>query len=112
MGTPALWIVVAVSEVVALALIFRLWRSGERPAMKVMLTLLALVPVLGPFFVLWVARFPPRVPPGMQNRSPRGQPYYYLDWMHVMQMKSPIRRFRAWKTQAEEENNPGRRPPW
>lgn len=112
MGAPAVWIVVTISELLALALIVRLWRSGEWPAMKVMLTLLALVPVLGPFFVLWVARFPPRVPRAMQNRSPRGRPYYYLDWLHVMQAKSPIRRFRAWQAEAGQEDKPDHRPPW
>ena len=75
------------------------------PVMKAMLTFVALIPVLGPFIVLWVTRFPNRVAPVLQNRTPRGSGLYSLYWSRVTRAPSPIRRFRRWRDEVAHDDD-------
>lgn len=94
-ATPALWVVVF-SEAVALWLIWRLWRSEDPIAFKAVLSLVALLPVVGPVLVLWICNFPPRKPRILQDRV-RNSSDFYDRWRHVLETRNPVRRFRYWQ---------------
>ena len=95
---PLIWWVVAISELVALVLILRIWRSREFLVLKVLVSVIALIPFFGPLLVLWIGGFPNEAPEAMQNQGPRGD--YYRKWSPVVGARSPIRRFRLWRAQA------------
>jgi len=97
-----LWVLL-ISELVAFMLIVRIWRSGETMALKILLSLVALIPVLGPLLALWIVAFPNEAPEAIQNRGPRGN--YYRDWSSVIGARSPIRRFRLWRAQAANDDD-------
>jgi hypothetical protein len=101
-----IWWVVAVSELVALVVVVRIWRSGELATLKILLSAIALIPLLGPLLALWISAFPNEAPENMQNRGFRGN--YYRDWSPVLGAHSPIRRFRRWRAQVapDEESDP------
>jgi hypothetical protein len=101
-----IWWVVAVSELVALAVIVRIWRSREFLILKVSLSAIALIPVLGPLLALSIGAFPNEAPESVQDRGSRGD--YYRNWSSVVGAQSPIRRFRQWRAQmsADEESDP------
>jgi len=91
---PRIWIVLA-SEFVACWVILRLWRSADRVYFKVILSLLALIPVLGPLLALWISDFPEAEPEVLQ--VPRGRGYFYARWREVLEAKNPVQRFRKWR---------------
>lgn len=68
---PLLWIS-GVSEVIAIMLIVRVWRSNIGTFEKLALSLLALVPVLGLFLAWWLFHDPSPMPPHLRNYGPRG----------------------------------------
>lgn len=88
-----LWIVVA-SELVAAWVIWRLWRSNDHVFFKVSLSLIALIPVLGPVIALWAGNFPERGAPIL--RVPVGRGFFFDRWRHVLHGRSPALRFRYW----------------
>ena len=95
-GQPGWMWGAAVSEAVALLLVVRLWRSGDFLALKLALSVLALIPVAGPLLVLWLSNFPDPLPPALQDRSPKTTDV--LDrWRHVLDEKHTARRFLAWR---------------
>lgn len=98
--------VVLISELVAFMLIRRLWRSDDNLVLKILLTVVALVPVLGPLLALWIVSFPDEAPASIQNQGPRGN--YYREWSRVIGERNPIRRFRLWRAQVatDEESDP------
>jgi len=59
--TLAFW-VVALSEAIAVWIIWRLWRSADHRFFKVALTLIAPIPVAGPLIALWIGTFPNPAP--------------------------------------------------
>lgn len=64
-----LWLIVILSEIVAIILIWRIWRRQDYRVMKVFMSVVALIPVIGVLGVLWVYGFPPVKPRALQNRS-------------------------------------------
>ena len=100
------WWVIGISELVAVVLVVRIWRSNEFLFLRILLSLVAFAPVIGPIVVLWVSRFPEVAPDVMQNRGKRGD--YYLDWSRVLGARTPIQRFRRWRAQvgSDEKSNP------
>ena len=54
----AAWVIAALSWLGSAFLAVRLWRSSDLLAIKVGLTLLLVVPVVGPFFYFWIWTFP------------------------------------------------------
>lgn len=63
------WVAVIVSELIALALIWRLWRSDDHLFFKISLSLFALLPILGPLLTWWIANFPNVAPRILQDRN-------------------------------------------
>lgn len=100
--TPAVWIVLA-SEVLAMWLILKLWRSGDRVFFKVSLSLLALIPVLGPLLAFWISDFPEEEPEVLQ--VPRGRGYFFDLWREVLEARNPVRRFRKWRELMSEDKD-------
>ena len=102
-------IAIAVSELVALVLIWRLLKSDEHPFFKFALSLLALIPFLGPILALWLGNFPSAQPPALRDQ------YRYstdvLDrWRSVFNEKNPHTKFRKWQeTISSTEDNHGPR---
>ena len=103
---PGIWIILA-SEVVALWVILRLWRSADPIFFKAILSLLALIPVVGPLLVFWISDFPDVEPEVLQvPRGRRGD--FFARWREVLDAKSPVQRFRRWRDLMN--NGPGEDP--
>jgi hypothetical protein len=93
--STATWALLA-SEVVAAWIIWRLWRSDDHLFFKISLSLIALLPLLGPLLVLWVGNFPSKLPLVLQDRL-RRSPDVFDRWRNVLEERNPIRRFRQWR---------------
>lgn len=89
-------IVILISEVCALWLIWKVWRSDDYSVFKVALSILALVPILGPILALWIANFPAPQHPSLRDRFPKKTDVYDR-WRHVLEEKKPRRRFEKWR---------------
>jgi hypothetical protein len=89
-------IAVSLSELFALWLIFMLWRSDDHLFFKVSISLLALIPFIGPLAALWIGHFPVALPPALQNRR-RYRTEVMDRWRHVIDEKNPVRRKHAWR---------------
>lgn len=89
-------LVIAISEVVAAVLIWRLWKSDEHPFFKVALSALALIPILGPLLVLWLSNFPNSLPPALRDQY-RNSTDVLDRWRSVFNEKNPHIKFRKWK---------------
>jgi hypothetical protein len=94
-GDPAFWVILA-SEALALWIIWRLWRSSEHAFFKIALSLVALLPVLGPLLALWIGNFPGSKPRILRDQV-RARPDFYDRWRHVLEEKNPGTRFRFWR---------------
>jgi hypothetical protein len=104
MSPTSTQIAIAVSELFAVVLIWRLLKSDEHPFFKVALSLLALIPFLGPLLVLWLGNFPSSLPPALRDQ------YRYstdvLDrWRSVFNEKNPHTKFRKWKETISSTDN-------
>lgn len=88
--------VVFVSELIALWIIWKLWRSDDHLFFKVTLSLLVFLPVLGPLLVLWIGNFPSSKPRILRDNI-RYRTDFYDRWRHVFEEKNPVRRFRNWR---------------
>ena len=97
------WIVLA-SELFALWLIWRLWRSADHVFFKVALSVLAVIPVLGPVLVLWIGNVPSVKAPILRDRL-RYRTDFYDRWRHVLEEKNPITRFRYWRELTTKHRN-------
>ena len=87
---------VAASEVLAVYLIHRIWRSHVHLVEKVALSLLALVPFAGPLFAWWLGH-----DPGPSHPAFRDNVRYRTDvldrWRDVLNEQDPVIRLRKWK---------------
>jgi len=101
--TAGFWIVLA-SEVIALWIIWRLWNSADHAFFKIALSILALIPVLGPVLALWIGNFPSVKPPILRDRL-RYRADFYDRWRHVLEERSSIRRFRYWRELMTKHRN-------
>lgn len=101
-GLFAWAVAILVSEIVAIWLIWRLWRSDDYLFFKIALSVLALIPIAGPLFVLWVGNFPPIQPYALQDRA-RKSTDVYDRWRGVFEEKNPVRRFREWREVMERD---------
>ena len=99
-------IAICTSELIAILLIFKLWKSKEHLFFKILFSVIALVPFLGPFFVLWGSNFPQPQHPALQDRK-RYSTDVFDRWRHVFSEKNPHTRFRMWQAMLEkkDENN-------
>lgn len=98
------FVVVLVSEIVAACLIWRLWRSGEHIYLKIALSLLAPIPVLGPFLILWISNFPEVQPLAMQDKY-RNSTDVMDRWRHVWEEKDPVKREKLWREMMGVDKN-------
>lgn len=89
-------IVITMSEAFAVWVMVKLWRSEEFLVLKILLTAIAIVPVLGPFFVLWICNFPERAPEALQDRY-KSSSDVFDRWRDVIREKNPIAKFKKWK---------------
>jgi hypothetical protein len=64
--TGTTWLIV-VSERVAVVLLVRISRTRLPGFEKTALTVLAVVPLIGPFFAWWLCHQPVRAPPSLQD---------------------------------------------
>ena len=95
-GISTVLLLVALSEILSLWLIIVLWRSNDFLFFKITLTVLALVPFLGPLIAFWLRDFPSVKPRILQDRRWRGADFYDR-WRYVLEERSPVRRFRTWR---------------
>ena len=96
MSLTNLQIAIVVSELLAVYLVLRLWKSNDHPFFKVVLSLIALIPFLGPIIVLWLANFPNSLPPALRDQ--RRYTTDVLDrWRDVINEKNPQAKFNKWK---------------
>jgi hypothetical protein len=91
-----LQVAITVSEVLGAFLIWRCWRSDETVFLKFALTILALIPFIGPLTVLWVSNFPDPIHPSLRDNY-RNSSDVYDRWIHVLRISNPAKRFLAWK---------------
>ena len=75
-------ILVVLSELLAVWLIWRLWRSTDHLFFEISLSVLAIIPMIGPLLLIWLRDVPEKVPSIFQDRH-----RYSADvserWRHV-----------------------------
>ena len=86
-------IVVLTSWLVGAWLVVRVWKSADPVFFKVILTLIAAVPAIGPIAVYWISNFPSRLHPDVQAKHPKTVNSYGL-----------------WKTEEDEQSISTSRP--
>ena len=105
-----LTIIVIVSELISLYILFLIWSASGRLALKVFLSIVALVPVIGPIFY-WAS-----APPSIQRRHLKDKPSdishlggygRYSDWWleEKPKMEKRIREAEAKNRLIEEEKS-------
>ena len=93
---PWLEIFIGLSELLAAFLIWRLWNSDELFFLKVAFTLIAIIPFLGPFFVLWSTNMPSSSHHELRDKE-RFRADVFDRWRDVLAEKNPQLRYRMWK---------------
>lgn len=68
MAEQSLYWVIGLSWTVSALFAWRLWRGADGLVLKVGLTLVLLMPIVGPFFCLWIQAFPSAQRPQLQDR--------------------------------------------
>jgi hypothetical protein len=63
--------VVLGSTLVAVWLGIQVWKSRDPVILKVILTGILFVPLMGPLIVYWISNFPSRLHPDVQARNPK-----------------------------------------
>jgi hypothetical protein len=61
----------AASWVIAGWLLIRVWKSTDPLFLKIALTVVAAIPILGPLVVYWTSNFPNRLHPDAQAKHPK-----------------------------------------
>lgn len=92
--TSLLILVVAISELIALLLIWRIWKTDDYFAMKVALSVLAIIPVVGTLGALWIHGFPPPQPEALRNKY-RYSTDVFDRWRHVFEQKDEKKKKRS-----------------
>lgn len=90
----ATWLAIA-SEMLAMLLLVRIWRTELHLVEKIALSVLAVVPFVGPFFAWWLCHDPGPAPPSLQDK--RGMSLNVYDrWRDVFDEPDPeIRKRKA-----------------
>lgn len=95
-GTAVVFWLVLLSELAAVWLIFVLWRSKDLLFFKIVLSVLALVPFIGPLVVFWI-RVLPSVKPRILQDQKWKRADFYDRWRFVIEERNPLRRYRMWR---------------
>jgi hypothetical protein len=69
-------LLVLTSWLVGAWLVVRVWKSADPVFFKIILTLLAAVPAIGPLAVYWISNFPSRLHPDVQAKYPKTVNFY------------------------------------
>mgnify|MGYP003579544602 FL=1 len=93
--SAVVWIVL-VSELAAVWIIWRLWRSSDVLFFKISLSVIALLPVVGPILALWMGNFPTKQLRVFRDAR-RHAPDVLERSRHVFEEKNPVRRYRRWR---------------
>jgi len=88
--------VIALSLLVSAVLAVRVWRSRDPVLLKATLTLILLVPVIGPVVVYWISNFPDPAHPSLRDQN-RYSADMHGRWSHVLRMTDPVKRFQEWR---------------
>lgn len=97
------WLVVA-SELLAIILLVRIWRTKFHFVEKIALSMLGIVPLVGPFFAWWLCHDPGPAPRSLQDR--RGMSLNVYDrWRDVFEEPDP--EVRRKKAMAMRDAHPG-----
>lgn len=95
-------LVVALSLTFSIWLIVRLWQSDDHLFFKWTLSAVALVPIVGPIVAIWIAGWPTKQHPALQDRMPRS-PDVHDRWRDVFAERNPLRRLWKWRELMERE---------
>ncbi|RYG98004.1 MAG: hypothetical protein EON58_08390 [Alphaproteobacteria bacterium] len=95
MDTTAI-VVVTISELVALWMGYRIWRSSNSTAEKIAISVVALVPVFGPALALFLHNDPGPAHPAFRDKV-RTRTDVLDRWRHVFDEKDPVVRQRKWR---------------
>jgi len=95
---------IVVSELVALLLIWRVWRSPDPILLRIAVSLIALIPFIGPFFALWIGHFPNPLPHVLRDKH-----RYWSDvfdrWISVLSTKNPRKKYERWLAVRAEKHD-------
>ena len=100
---PWFEICIGISELIAIFLIYKLWKSNDLLFFKICFSIVSLIPFLGPFFVLWAANFPAPQHPAFQDRQ-RYSTDVFDRWRHVLAEKNSHTRFHMWRSIIEKKD--------
>jgi hypothetical protein len=90
---PLKALVLLITWAVGAWLVAKVWKSNDPVVLKVVLTLLAVVPILGPLVVYWISNFPSRLHPDVQAKY-KETVNVYGRW-RTEDDSEPVRRSRA-----------------
>lgn len=96
-----LWTVIGISELMSAFLLCKLWAKKGRLLVKVLLSIIALIPIVGPILYLFVTD--QSEPQGDRNTRPRG------DYTHVWISVRPIWRKSSKQDKEQESIDPDRK---
>ena len=64
-------IAIGASLLASLAVVVLIWRRGDPVTLKVAVTVVAFLPIVGPLFALWILSFPDRMHPALRATHPK-----------------------------------------
>ena len=64
---------IIVSDLIALYLLIKVWKSDERILLKIIGTIIGLIPFIGLLAIMFVFDMPENQPSNQQNQGPRGE---------------------------------------
>jgi hypothetical protein len=88
-------VVLGLSVLASAWLVRAVWKSKDPLGLKIALTVVGFVPILGPILLLWNANFPDPLPMALRDQY-RGSDVHDR-WYHVLAEKNPFRRFKLWR---------------
>jgi hypothetical protein len=110
-----LYLMFAASEIAAVWIAIRIWRSDEHRFFKIAFSVLAFIPLLGPLFVLSFFNMPPPNHPAQKDYQ-RREADVYDRWRHVLEEKDPQEQMRLtgellerWQAPQDSQPPPKRR---
>jgi hypothetical protein len=87
MASTVLWSVAALSWVLSLYLLYRLWTSVDFLAAKLGLSVLLLAPVFGPLVFCWIQSFPESAPPELRSNA---YGFYSDTWRNLLELTGKL----------------------
>ncbi len=109
LSSHGLILAVSIGYLASIAVIRKIWSGTDHCLMKCGLTLVALVPLLGPLLALWIAHTPEPMAYELQDQS-----RYTTDvqdrWRPVIDEKRPISKFQKWKATIGNKEEDEREP--